>query len=50
MPLAESITTTSRLLVVERVRVSKPIRTRRVTIRDKVDASMLVNSARSIWR
>ena len=40
LPFAESVTATSRLLLVERVRVSKPIRTRRVTIRDKVDASM----------
>ena len=49
-PLAESLTTTSRLLLAERVRVTRPMRIRRVTSRDKVEASMLVKSARSIWR
>ena len=48
--LGESFTATSRLLLAERVRVTRPSRTRRVTSRDKVEASMLVRSARSIWR
>src|SRR5262249_15052893 len=43
-------TTTSRLLVAERVRVTRPIFTRRVTTRERVETSMLVWPARSIWR
>src|SRR5262249_8125124 len=43
-------TTTSRLLVAERVRVTRPIFTKRVTTRDKVETSMLVLAATSIWR
>jgi hypothetical protein len=47
-PLAVRRTTTSRLLVAERVRVTSPIFTRRVTTRDNVETSMLVLPARSI--
>jgi len=49
-PFGVSRTTTSRLLVAERVRVTSPVFTRRVTTRDRVETSMLVWAARSIWR
>ena len=49
-PLAVRRTTTSRLLVADRVRVTSPIFTSRLTTRDKVETSMLVLAARSIWR
>jgi len=49
-PFGVSRTTTSRLLVAERVRVTRPIFTRRVTTRERVETSMLVRAARSIWR
>src|SRR5262245_37158894 len=49
-PFGVSRTTTSRLLVEERVRVTRPIFTKRVTTRDKVETSMLVRAATSIWR
>src|ERR1700730_10571359 len=47
-PFAVKRTTTSRLLVADRVRVTRPIFTRRVTTRDKVETSMLVLAATSI--
>src|SRR6266566_4051722 len=46
-PFGVRRTTTSRLLVAERVRVTRPIFTRRVTTRDKVETSMLVLAATS---
>src|SRR5262245_20697333 len=49
-PFGVSLTTTSRLLVADRVRVTRPIFTKRVTTRDKVETSMLVLAATSIWR
>src|SRR5262249_20768706 len=49
-PFGVRRTTTSRLLVADRVRVTRPIFTRRVTTRDKVETSMLVRAATSIWR
>src|SRR5215470_1501993 len=49
-PFGVRRTTTSRLLVADRVRVTRPIFTRRVTTRDKVETSMLVLAATSIWR
>src|SRR5215467_13256044 len=47
-PFGDSLTVTSRLLLAERVRVTRPLRTRRLTSRDKVETSMLVRSAKSI--
>ena len=47
-PFGVRRTTTSRLLVADRVRVTRPIFTRRVTTRDKVETSMLVLAATSI--
>src|SRR6516164_9936756 len=47
-PFGVRQTTTSRLLVADRVRVTSPIFTRRVTTRDKVETSMLVLAATSI--
>src|SRR6516165_291085 len=47
-PLGDSLTVTSRLLLAERVRVTRPLRISRVTSRDKVETSMLVRSAKSI--
>src|SRR5258708_995976 len=49
-PFGVRHTVTSRLLVADRVRVTSPILTIRVTTRDKVETSMLVLPARSIWR
>src|SRR6516165_5288657 len=49
-PFGDSLTVTSRLLLTERVRVTRPLRIRRVMSRDKVETSMLVRSARSICR
>ena len=49
-PLPVRRTTTSRLLVADRVRVTRPILTSRLTTRDRVETSMLVLAARSIWR
>jgi hypothetical protein len=46
-PFGVKRTTTSRLLVADRVRVTSPIFTRRVTTRDKVETSMLVLAATS---
>jgi len=46
-PFGVRRTTTSRLLVAERVRLTKPIFTRRVTTRDRVETSMLVLPATS---
>jgi hypothetical protein len=46
-PFGVRRTTTSRLLVADRVRVTSPIFTRRVTTRDKVETSMLVLAATS---
>ena len=49
-PLAVSLTTTSRVLLAERVRVTTPIRTSRVTMPRQRRDFMLVRSARSICR
>jgi hypothetical protein len=49
-PLAVSRTMTSRLLFAERVRVTRPMFASRVAARDRVDTSMLVLVATSIWR
>jgi hypothetical protein len=47
-PFGVRRTTTSRLLVADRVRVTSRILTSRVTTRDRVETSMLVRAARSI--
>src|SRR5262249_7781304 len=48
-PFGLSPTTTSRLLVAERLRVTKPMRTSRLTNRDIVEASIEVMVTRSTW-